>query len=185
VSTGRPQQRPGVRVRPATVDDAAAVAAVYRPYVERTPASFELEAPSAREMRRRIEKTTRTHPWLVAEVDGDVVGYAYATQARSRAAYRWSAEVSVYLSEGARGRGIGSLLLDEVLALLRAGGYVTAVAGTTLPNDASVRLFESRGFELVGIFKKSGYKHGAWHDVGWWQLVLSDDPGPPGDPPGA
>jgi phosphinothricin acetyltransferase len=169
----------GARIRPATRADAAAVAAVYRPYVEETPASFELEAPGADEMARRIEETARDYPWLVAENGGVVVGYAYGSRARSRPAYAWAAEVSVYLTEAARGRGIGAALLDEVLARLRAAGYVTALAGTTLPNDASVRLFESRGFTLVGVFHKTGFKLEKWHDVGWWELILSDDPGPP------
>lgn len=175
------EERGDVHIRPATAGDGAAVAAVYRPYVETTAVSFELEPPTAGEMARRIDETTRTHPWLVAEHAGAVVGYAYAIQARSRAAYAWSAEVSVYLSGDATGRGIGGGLLDRLLALLVDAGFVTALAGTTLPNDASVRLFESRGFELVGVFTKTGYKLGWWHDVGWWQLVLSEDPGPPSE----
>jgi L-amino acid N-acyltransferase YncA len=173
------EERGDVRIRPATTADGAAVAAIYRPYVETTPVSFELEAPTAREMARRIEQTTRTHPWLVAEQEGAPVGYAYATRAQPRAAYAWAAEVSVYLSADAAGRGIGGALLDRLLTLLVNAGFVTALAGTTLPNDASIRLFESRGFELVGVFTKTGYKLGKWHDVGWWQLVLSEDPGPP------
>jgi phosphinothricin acetyltransferase len=169
-------------IRPATVDDAAAIAGIYGPVVATSPASFEIEPPSRGEMARRIEQTTRTHPWLVAEGDEGVLGYAYAAPARSRAAYRWAAEVSVYLAPEARGRGVGGALVDELLARLRTAGYVTALAGSTLPNDASVRLFERRGFRLVGVFEKTGFKLGAWHDVGWWQLVLNDDPGPPEEP---
>jgi L-amino acid N-acyltransferase YncA len=171
-----------VTIRDATPDDAPAVAAIYAPVAASTPASFETDPPGNEEMARRITETTQTLPWLVAEHDGEVVGYAYAAPAHPRAAYRWAAEVSIYLSEAARGRGVGSSLLDTLLERLRDAGYVTVRAGTTLPNDASVRLFESRGFTLVGVFQKTGYKLGAWHDVGWWQLVLSADPGPPEEP---
>lgn len=172
-----------IRVRAATVGDAPAIAGIYGPVVESSPASFETEAPTTEEMARRIAATTRTHPWLVAEDAGAVIGYAYAAPAHPRAAYRWSAEASIYLGEKARGRGIGGVLLDELLERLRAGGFVTVRAGTTLPNDASVRLFESRGFTLVGIFRRTGYKLGAWHDVGWWELILSEEPGPLPEPP--
>jgi L-amino acid N-acyltransferase YncA len=172
----------GVHVRPATVDDAASIAAIYGPVVASTPASFEIDPPGGDEMARRIETTTATHPWLVAERDGELLGYAYAAPAHPRGAYRWSVEVSIYLAENARGRGLGGLLLDELLQLLRSAGFVTVRAGTTLPNDASVRLFESRGFTLVGIFERTGYKLGAWHDVGWWQLVLSQPRNPPDEP---
>lgn len=172
----------GIEIRTATPGDGAAVAAIYGPVVASTPASFEVDPPDAGEMARRIAQTTRTHPWLVAEQDGEVLGYAYAVRAHPRAAYRWSVEVSIYLGEDGRGRGIGGALLDELLQRLRAAGFVTVRAGTTLPNDASVRLFESRGFTLVGIFERTGYKLGAWHDVGWWQLVLSSEPGPLPEP---
>jgi L-amino acid N-acyltransferase YncA len=169
-------------IRVATAADAAAVAAIYGPVVASTPASFEVDPPGHDEMGRRIAQTTKTHPWLVAEQGGEVVGYAYAAPAHPRAAYRWSVEVSIYLGEKARGRGIGGALLDDLLERLRAAGFVTVRAGTTLPNEPSVRLFESRGFTLVGVFERTGYKLGAWHDVGWWQLVLSSDPGPAAEP---
>jgi L-amino acid N-acyltransferase YncA len=179
---GTGAERVGVRIRPATAADGPAVAAIYGPVVETTPASFEIDPPGADEMARRIEQTTRAHPWIVAERDGEVIGYAYAAPAHPRAAYRWSAEVSIYLGEHARGRGIGGVLLDDLLRRLREAGFVTVRAGTTLPNEASVRLFESRGFELVGVFERTGYKLGAWHDVGWWQLPLSDAPGSSPEP---
>ncbi|HEY7875122.1 MAG TPA: GNAT family N-acetyltransferase [Actinomycetota bacterium] len=176
---GHREESDALSIRSATAADAAAVAAIYGPVVASTPASFETEPPTAEEMARRMDATTSTHPWLVAEQQGQVVGYAYVAPAHTRAAYRWSVEVSIYLGEHARGRGIGGALLDDLLERVRATSFVTVRAGTTLPNDASVRLFESRGFALVGIFHKTGYKLGRWHDVGWWELVLSDDPGPP------
>jgi phosphinothricin acetyltransferase len=169
-------------IRPATTDDAAGIAAIYDAVVATSPASFEIEPPGGSEMARRVETITRTHPWLVAEDEGSVLGYAYAAPARTRAAYRWCAEVSVYLAEGARGKGLGGRLLDDLLEQLTAEGIATVIAGTTLPNEASVRLFEGRGFELVGVFKRSGYKMGAWHDVGWWQRFLYVGDGPLPEP---
>ena len=167
-------------IRPATATDGAGVAAVYDPVVVESPASFELEPPGPAEMARRIETTARTHPWLVAEEEGKVTGYAYAAPARSRPAYQWCAEVSVYLAAEARGRGLGGILLDALLKELGQRGIATVIAGVTLPNPASVRLFEGRGFEPVGVFRRAGYKLGAWHDVGWWQRFLyeGNDPLP-------
>jgi phosphinothricin acetyltransferase len=170
------------KIRPATVADGAGVAAIYDVAVATTPASFEIDPPGAAEMARRVGETTRTHPWLVAEDEGRVLGYAYAAPARSRPAYRWCAEVSVYLADDARGKGLGGRLLDELLDELAARGIATVIAGTTLPNPASVRLFEGRGFELVGVFKRSGYKLGAWHDVGWWQRMLYEGDAPLPEP---
>jgi phosphinothricin acetyltransferase len=113
-------------------------------------------------------------PWLVAERDGGVTGYAYASPHRARAAYRWGADVSVYLDERERGRGSGRALYGALLPVLRDLGYTGAYAGITLPNPASVALHESMGFSLVGVYRRVGYKLGGWHDVGWWQLVLAD-----------
>lgn len=158
--------------------DAAACAAIYAPHVEDGPTSFEEEAPGPEEMMARIEETAATHPWLVAEDGGEVVGYAYSCRHRSRPAYRWSAEVSVYIGEGHRGRGVGRGLYEALLTELRERGFHFAYAGITLPNEASVALHEALGFEPVGVFEEIGWKAGAWRDVGWWQLRL----GPP-DPP--
>ncbi|MEA2435338.1 MAG: hypothetical protein QOG54_2795 [Actinomycetota bacterium] len=159
-------------IRGATTKDAAGVLAIYGPVIERSPASFEIVVPSESEIAGRIEKTLAAHPWLVG-VDGeDILGYAYAGQFRNRAAYAPSAEVSTYVSASARGRGIGRALLTALLEELIARGFANAFAGVTLPNEASVRLFESAGFRHVGIFRNVGYKFDDWHDVGWWQLDL-------------
>lgn len=170
-----------MKLRPATVDDAAAIAAIYAPVVERTTISFEEIAPSAAQMRERIGEIARRFPWYVAD-DGGVSGYAYGSAHRSRAAYRWSVDVSVYVAEDARGRGIGRLLYAKLLAELQSLGYRNAFAGIALPNDASIALHRSFGFELVGIYRNVGFKFGAWHDVAWWQLKLQNGAGIPEEP---
>lgn len=174
----------GVVVRAAAPEaDAAAVAAVYAPYVRETAISFEEEAPDATEMARRIRRTTASLPWLVAEDEGAVVGYAYAAAHRERAAYRWAADVSVYVASTAQRRGVGRALYTALLRDLRGRGTRTVWAGTTLPNAPSVALHEAMGFRPVGVYRAVGWKHGAWHDVGWWGLDLADgrdDPPPPG-----
>lgn len=172
---------PAAHVRPATAADAAPIAAVYAPYVMATVASFEEAAPDADEIARRMLARPRL-PWLVAVRDGQVVGYCYGAPHRARPAYRWSVECSVYLREAEQGRGTARALYAQLLAILADLGYVTALAGVTLPNDPSVRFHEAMGFRPVGVFEHSGFKHGAWRDVGWWQRPLRDlpdDPAPP------
>jgi phosphinothricin acetyltransferase len=171
---------PPAAVRPASPEDADAIARIYRPYVESAVASFEEVAPDAAEMRRRMLRRPRL-PWFVAERD-EVCGYAYASMHRDRAAYRWSADCSVYLAGTETGRGTGRALYDVLLPAVAALGYVGAFAGIALPNDASVRLHEAVGFTLVGVYRDVGFKHGRWHDVGWWQLRLAAPPVSPGEP---
>lgn len=162
-----------MRIRTATPDDAAAVHAIYAPVVRDTPISFETEAPPVDEMRRRIESTLPLFPWLVAlDEAGAVSGYVYASRYAERAAYRWSATVTVYVRADRRGHGVGRALYGELLDHLRRLGYCRAYAGITLPNAASVGLHEALGFEPVGVFADAGHKFGRWHDVGWWQLGL-------------
>jgi phosphinothricin acetyltransferase len=164
--------------------DGAGCAAIYGPYVRDSPASFEEREPTAAELARRIELISCTHPWLVADDDGEVVGYAYASAHRDRAAYRWAADVAVYVAPNRRGQGIGRALYGALLPLLARQGLRIVCAGITLPNDASVALHESFGMELVGIYRRIGWKAGAWHDVGWWQAELAPpaDAGPPSEP---
>lgn len=152
--------------------DAAACAAIYAPYVLHSPATFEDVAPDARAMRERMRRVQATHPWLVAEDGGRVAGYAYASRHRERAAYRWACDVAVYVGAAHQRRGVGRRLYEALFERLRAQGFHVAVAGITLPNDASVALHESLGFELVGVHRAIGWKAGAWRAVGWWQLRL-------------
>jgi phosphinothricin acetyltransferase len=170
------------RIRTADPDrDAAACVAIYAPYVEAGATSFEEEPPSPAEFAERIAAMAATYPWLVAERGGEVVGYAYACPHRSRPAYRWAVEVTVYVAEGQRRGGCGRALYGELVERLRGQGFHVACAGVTLPNDASVALHESLGFVPVGVYRRIGWKDGAWRDVGWWQLELT----PPGDEPPA
>jgi L-amino acid N-acyltransferase YncA len=163
--------------------DAAACAAIYAPHVEGSAVSFEERAPDAAEMAGRIERYGASHAWLVAEREGEVVGYAYATAFNERPAYRWSTGVSVYVGAGAHGQGVGRALYGALFDRLRERGFRMACAGITLPNEASVGLHESLGFEQVGVNREIGWKHGAWHDVGWFQLELTPaKEGPPPEP---
>jgi phosphinothricin acetyltransferase len=154
--------------------DAAACAAIYEPYVRTSAISFEDDPPGPAEVAERIKRFQRSHQWLVAEDNGEVVGYAYACPHRERAAYRWATEVSVYVDRQRHRRGYGRALYAELLPRLSGRGFHTALAGVTLPNDASVALHESLGFTPVGVYRRIGYKLGSWWDVGWWQLSLSD-----------
>lgn len=159
-------------IRPVRLDDSDAIAAIYAPYCTDTVISFEMEAPSVDEIRQRIEKVTKTLPWLVEERDGKVVGYAYASLHRERLAYQYSVEVSVYVDGNHHKQGIGKALYLKLFDELRELGKYNALAGIALPNAASVGLHEHLGFVHIGTYNKVGYKFGGWHDVGWWQLVL-------------
>jgi L-amino acid N-acyltransferase YncA len=173
-----------LRIRDADpANDADACAAIYAPHVEGGVVSFEEQAPDAAELAARIERYGQSHAWLVAEREGQVVGYAYATAFNERPAYRWSASVSVYIAEEARGAGVGRALYEALFARLRERGIRMACAGITLPNEASVGLHASLGFEQSGLNREIGWKHGAWRDVGWYQLELAPAAdGPPREP---
>jgi L-amino acid N-acyltransferase YncA len=169
-------------IRAANPGDAAGVHAIYAPVVRDTVISFEYDAPDVGEMRSRIAKVQDAgYPWLVADDDGVVIGYAYAGPFRSRTAYDWTCEVSVYIHHDHRGRGIGALLYGKLFAVLRRQGFRVAIAGATWPNRASEALHLRFGFRQVGLFPGIGWKQGAWHDVIFWQLDLADaNSGAPG-----
>jgi phosphinothricin acetyltransferase len=160
------------RIRLAEAADAEAIAAIYRPVVESTAISFETVAPGGDEIARRLAATLATHPWLVCEIGGRMAGYAYATTHRVRAAYQWSVDTSVYVDAAFRRSGVGRGLYRSLFAILAAQGCFNAFAGIALPNAASVALHEAVGFEPLGVYRRVGFKLGAWHDVGWWQLAL-------------
>ncbi|MGO1056418.1 GNAT family N-acetyltransferase [Crossiella sp. CA198] len=169
-------------VRDAAAEDAEACAAIYAPYVTGTTITFETEAPGVPEMAARIAEAQREHAWVVLEEDGRVVGYAYGGPFKARAAYRWSCEVSVYLELGRRRAGGGRALYGALFERLSARGYRTVAAGMTLPNAASEGLHRALGFEVVGTYRRIGWKSGGWHDVRWAQLMLSDEKGAPAEP---
>lgn len=160
-------------IRPATAQDAAAVAAIYNHYVATTTISFEEQPVTAADMAGRIAGVTAALPWLVFEQDGIVMGYAYATPWRARSAYRFSVESSVYVSPDHPRMGIGSRLYRDLLEELRARGLHMVIGGIAQPNEASVALHEAMGFEKVAHFKQVGMKFGRWVDVGYWELCLA------------
>lgn len=159
-------------IRPATPDDAAAIAGIYGPYCEQTTVSFEAVAPSVDEMATRIRKALTAWAWVVDDVDGAIAGYAYASRHRERAAYRWAVDTAVYVDRRFMRRGIGRALYLDLFDRLQARGYYRACAGIALPNDASLRLHEAVGFTPVGVYRNIGYKQGAWRDVAWYQRDL-------------
>jgi L-amino acid N-acyltransferase YncA len=163
--------------------DAERVAEIYRPHVEDGVASFEERAPTPAEMRERMRAVLAWTPWLVAEDESDhVIGYAYAARHRERAGYRWSVDISVYIDPGWQGQGVGRALYDELLAILRRQRFVNVYAGITLPNPGSVRLHESIGMRLIGVYEGVGYKFGEWLAVAWYGMRLLDPADPPAEP---
>ena len=159
-------------IRLATAADGARLAAIYAPAVTDLATSFELTPPDATEMARRVTTLLALTPWLVAEVDKQIAGYAYASRWKDRSAYRYAVESTVYLDPAALGVGFGSQLYETLLADLRGQKLHTVIGGIALPNEASTRLHEKFGFRKVAHFKEVGYKFGQWVDVGYWQLTL-------------
>jgi L-amino acid N-acyltransferase YncA len=165
-----------VKIRHADpLKDAAACVEIYTPFVTDSAVSFDIVAPSVAEFSAKIAHMSETHAFLVADDDGVVAGYAYSAPYRERAAYRWSAEVSVYVHPDRRGTGVGRLLYDALLDLMRKQGLRVAIAGITQPNPASMALHHSCGFRTVGVFERIGYKAGAWRDVAFLALDLLED----------
>ncbi len=161
-------------VRIATATDAEAIAAIYAPYVLETPISFEETPPTASEMARRLADIIKIYPYLVFDDGTEVLGYAYGSAHRSKPAYRWSVETTVYVAPHAHRKGIGRQLYAELLGLLTRQGFHSAFAGIVPPNEKSVRLHEAMGFRYLGTFPEIGFKHGKWHDLGWWCRTLAE-----------
>jgi L-amino acid N-acyltransferase YncA len=170
-------------IRLATPADAEAIAAIYGPYCTDSRISFEEVAPDSAEMARRIEgEWPGYHPWFVAEEDGTILGYAASSPFRTRPAYRWSVETGIYLAPGAQGRGLGRALLETMLGALERQGYVSVIGAIALPNPASLALHEWLGFDKVGVYRGTGFKHGQWLDVGLWQKDLRERSENPAEP---
>jgi phosphinothricin acetyltransferase len=162
-------------IRPATIADAAAIAAIYNHYVTTTTISFEEQAVTVEEMARRIGEVKARLPWYVLERDGAVLAYAYATPWRVRSAYRFSVESSVYVAPDQARQGLGTQLYRTLLDDLRARGLQVVIGGIAQPNPASVALHEALGFSKVAHFSRVGCKFGRWVDVGYWELQLAGD----------
>ena len=172
----------GACVRPARPGDADAIAAIYAPYVDETAITFELDAPDGAAMAARIAAISPRFPYLVAERDGAILGYAYADLFRTRAAYRWALETTVYVDRRRPREGIGRALYADLLAALTRSGFVTALGVIALPNRPSVALHEAMGFVHTGTETGVGFKFGQWHDVGVWQRDLAPRSATPAEP---
>lgn len=165
-------EAPGISVRAAQAADAEAIAAIYNHYVAGSIVTFEEQPVTAQQMAQRLDETAPL-PWLVAETNGKVAGYACASRWKGRCAYRYSAESSVYLDHALTGRGIGSLLYEALIDALHAQGLHVIIGGIALPNDASVRLHEKFGFRKTAHFEQVGFKFGRWIDVAYFQLTFA------------
>lgn len=164
-----------MKIRLAKPSDARSLLDIYAPYVENTAITFEYEVPTIEDFATRIEKTLEKYPYLIAEEDGIVFGYAYASTYYARAAYDWAVELSVYVSQEARGQGVGSKLYDALEDMLEQMGYIHFLACISLPNEASLALHRRRGYQQVAHFPKIGYKFDRWHDIVWLQKSLDKE----------
>ena len=164
-----------MEIRLAKPSDARSLLDIYAPYVENTAITFEYEVPTIEDFATRIAKTLEKYPYLVAEEDGVILGYAYASTYYARAAYDWAVELSVYVSLDSRGQGVGTKLYDALEYLLDQMGYVHFLACISLPNEASLTLHRKRGYQQVAHFPKIGYKFNRWHDIVWLQKSLEKD----------
>lgn len=165
-------------IRTATPDDTGAIAAIYEPYVRETAITFETCPPDAREFARRIAETSKRFPYFVCQSDGGICGYAYAHEYRERAAYRFDAELSVYVRSDKKGLGIGRALYTKLIDTLARQGFVNLYACIAVPNEPSVGFHSSFGFIRIGLFEKTGYKFGRWHDCVWMVKRISDTDAP-------
>jgi len=161
-----------ITVRMAVLEDVDALLAIYAPYCTETVITFEYDVPEREEFLNRIKKILSKYPYLVAVENGNIVGYAYASEYKTRAAYQWDVETSIYVDRNCRAHGIGTILYEKLLELLKKQNIFHAYACVTLPNEASQGIHEKFGFRLAGILPKSGYKFGAWHDIGWFEKSL-------------
>lgn len=171
-----------INIRPVGLDDAEAIASIYKPFVEDTVISFELDPPDGKEMRRRMEELVPKYPWLVAELGEVVVGYAYGRPYHNRPAYRWTVETGIYCARSAHGQGLGHKLYEALLEELKQRGFFVAVGVMAEGNPASTALHERLDFRKVGTVRGVGFKSGAWHDVTTWQKDLSTRPKQPAEP---
>lgn len=160
------------KIRLATEADSASILEIYKPFITDTVITFEYDVPSLADFSKRISRIQKKYPWLVCEIDGDIVGYAYASPFHERAAYDWSVDFSIYINPKYHGKRVGKALYCALVDLLKLQGYCNAYALVTLPNVKSEGIHESFGFKTVGVCKNVGYKFGQWRDVKWFELEL-------------
>lgn len=163
-----------LQIRIATKNDCKNILAIYEYYVLNTSITFEYEVPLLEEIEKRMETVQTKYPYLVAEMDGKIVGYAYATDFRFRAAYQWSSECAIYIHKDFQGKGIGKKLYQKLFAILRLQGYYNVFSGVVIPNEASVNLHLACGFREIGVYENIGYKFEKWHTTKWFQLALNE-----------
>ena len=163
-----------LQIRVATAADAGQILAIYAPYIEHTSYTFETEVPTVEQFAARITRYLEYWPWLVAEINGRIAGYAYASRYRERTGYQWCAECSIYMHDDYRKQGIGKKLYEELFRILEKQGYRNVYAVINTPNDTSVAFHESCGFTFFAMYEKVGWKLGQWKNVGWWRLVLNE-----------
>lgn len=159
-------------IRSVQLADAKAIRAIYQPYVTETAITFEVDVPTVQEFERRITKTLAQFPYLVAVVEGKVVGYAYASTYYARAAYDWTVELSIYVAKEMRGKGVGSALYEALEEELKARGYLRFLSCIAVPNEASISMHKKRGYVQVAHFPKIGFKFNQWHDIVWMQKTI-------------
>ena len=169
------------RIRLVTPDDSAAILAIYEPYIRNTAISFETEVPSLDEFAARVEGIAARYPFLVCEASGAIVGYAYASRHRERAAYRFDVDVSIYVAPEHHGTGVARALYGRLFVFLKELGYVNAYAGITVPNDKSMGFHRKFCFAPIGIYHNTGYKFGRWHDVAWLEKTIRERGEHPGE----
>ncbi len=161
------------QIRLAHAGDATQIATIYAYYAQETAITFDYDSPSASEFAERIVQNSLMYPWLVVEQDGIILGYAYGSQHRTKTAYQWSPESTIYVDRNRHGKRMGRILYETLFSLLKMQGYVNVYAGVTVPNEKSEGLHTSLGFEVIGDFKNIGFKQGKWHDVRWLVLHLT------------
>jgi L-amino acid N-acyltransferase YncA len=163
-----------LEIRLANKSDCTEILNIYRHYVLNSAITFEYDVPSLDEMESRMMNTQMKYPYLVAAIEGKIIGYVYATDFRHRAAYQWSPESTVYLHKDFKGQGIGRILYQKLIGILKLQGYYNVFGGVALPNDASISLHLKLGFEEIGTYRNIGYKNGKWHSTCWFQLGLNN-----------
>ncbi len=167
------------KIRFATEKDAEAILGIYAPYIEKTAITFEYDVPSVSEFTERISEIQKKYPWIVYEENGEILGYAYGGPEYTRAAYQWTVEISVYVDENAKGKGIGSALYEKILDILKKQNFCVCYALVNEDNEASVRMHEKYGFIRNGFRKNCGYKFEKWHSVIFLEKQLNDFSVPP------